>query len=93
VAESAQRALELARDRSRTIHLLLTDVVMPGSSGVELADFIKSYRNGVKVLFISGYGEASRVSERIAQPGCGYLQKPFAPEELAAKVREVLSMR
>ena|SRR5215472_11611039 len=93
VAETPERALELAQDRSRTIHLLLTDVIMPGMPGTELADLIKTYQAGIKVLFVSGYGEASHVSERISRPGFGFLQKPFTPEALAIKLREVLDQR
>ncbi len=91
VAESPQRALELAREMDSSIQLLLTDVVMPGTSGVELADLIHAQQSGVKVLFMSGYGEASRVSEKILQPGFGYLPKPFTPDQLAIKVRETLT--
>jgi CheY-like chemotaxis protein len=93
IADAPERALELAQDRSRTIHLLLTDVIMPGMPGTELADLIRTYQAGIKVLFMSGYGEASHVSERISRPGFGFLQKPFTPESLAIKLREILGQR
>jgi two-component system, cell cycle sensor histidine kinase and response regulator CckA len=89
-AESPARALELAQDRSRAIQLLLTDVVMPGMAGFELADLIKTYQAGIKVLFMSGYVDASHCAEKASEPGFGYLEKPFTPEILAIRVREIL---
>jgi signal transduction histidine kinase/CheY-like chemotaxis protein len=89
-ANSAAEALELALDRSRTIHMLLTDVLMPRTNGFDLATRIRTYQSGIKVLFMSGYTEPARMSENMSQPGCAYLQKPFTPQSLAKAVRELL---
>jgi len=89
-AESPARALELGLDRGRTIHLLLTDVVLPQINGFDLASRIRTCHGGIKVLFMSGYADPARVAERITEPGCAYLQKPFDPHMLAVAVRELL---
>jgi PAS domain S-box-containing protein len=88
-AEDAAAALVLS-ERER-IHLLLTDVVMPNMSGRELADRLETLRPAVKVLFMSGY--TGNVVEHLGvlQEGAQFIQKPFSPEELAAKVRAVLA--
>ncbi len=83
-------ALALANSHSGLIHLLLTDVVMPGMSGRELADRLTARRPEVRVLFMSGYTDDAVVRHGMLEPGLAYLQKPFCPDVLAAKVREVL---
>ena len=89
-AESAGSALKAAEACEYRIDLLLTDVVMPGMSGTELAKRLRDLRPSTKVLFMSGYTE----DERFASAGSGgksqLLAKPFTPSALAAKVREVL---
>src|SRR2546427_2799304 len=80
----------LAARYSGTIHLLLTDVVMSGLSGPELARRLLPVRPEARVLFMSGYTGEAIVHHGLAAPGIHYIQKPFAPEALAAKVREVL---
>jgi PAS domain S-box-containing protein len=72
------------------IHLMLTDVIMPGMSGRELADHLKPARPGMKVLFMSGYTEGAIVHHGILDADVAYLQKPVSADNLAAKVREVL---
>ncbi len=72
------------------IHLLLTDVVMPGMAGPELAGRMKPSRPAMEVVFMSGYSEGTRLDEQVLQSSGGYLAKPFSPEELASKVREAL---
>jgi PAS domain S-box-containing protein len=71
-----------------SIHLLLTDVVMPGMTGLELADRIKPLRPAMAVVFMSGYSERA-IADRLELAG-DYLPKPFTPEALAGKVRGVL---
>lgn len=71
------------------LRLLLTDIVMPGMSGVELARNLRVIKPGLKVLFISGYTDDIGIGA--GDPASTYLQKPFTPEVLAAKVREVLN--
>ena len=88
-ARNGQEALDAAADEHR-VHVLVTDVVMPGMNGRELARLVTATRQNVKVLFVSGYtGEA--VHQRgLLEPGVAFLQKPFTAEQLARKVREVL---
>jgi two-component system, cell cycle sensor histidine kinase and response regulator CckA len=92
-ADSPERALEIGLDRSRTIHLLLTDIVMPRINGFDLAARIRTYHNGLKVLFMSGYTDPLRVSEKVTQPGSAYLQKPFTPQALGITIRNLLDGR
>jgi two-component system, cell cycle sensor histidine kinase and response regulator CckA len=84
-------ALRQSERYAGPIHLLLTDVVMPGMTGPELADRIKPLRPSMQVIFMSGYLErATRDHPRIPDLAGFHLPKPFSPEVLAAKVREVL---
>jgi CheY-like chemotaxis protein len=88
-ARSAADAIELAQSHSgRPVHLLITDVVLPKMDGPELARQLSETRPEMKVIYISGYDTAKQ-REAIA-PGAAFLQKPFTPENLARKVREVL---
>jgi len=86
----ARSALNIATShRQKPIHLVLTDVVMPQLSGPELARQLKALRGDLKVLLMSGYaGEPMLETGR--EPGAAYLQKPFTPDALAGKIREVL---
>jgi two-component system, cell cycle sensor histidine kinase and response regulator CckA len=82
-------ALEAAARHDGPIHLLLTDVIMPGMNGRQLADALLAVRPDLKVLFTSGY-PADAIARHGVGAGIAYLQKPFSPEALARKVREVL---
>jgi nitrogen-specific signal transduction histidine kinase len=86
-------ALQVAADYKETIHLLLTDVVMPDLSGRDLAERFKTLRPAMKVVFMSGYTDDAVVRHGILQEGIAYLQKPFTPVSLAKKVRVVLGAR
>jgi two-component system, cell cycle sensor histidine kinase and response regulator CckA len=90
VAQNGTEALTLAQSCRGLIHLLLTDVVMPGMSGRELAERFTAQRPESKVLYMSGYTDDAVVRHGVLRPGIAYLQKPFTPESLAHKVREVL---
>jgi two-component system, cell cycle sensor histidine kinase and response regulator CckA len=89
-ATSADHALRLAQDPSNDIDLLLTDVVMPGMSGPDLAARVRSIRTGLKVLCMSGYNDEAMLRYGLDDPGMAYLQKPVTPDNLARKVRDVL---
>jgi DNA-binding response OmpR family regulator len=91
-AENGSAAAELAGRYLKRIDLLLTDVVMPGVNGRELALRLAAQRRDIKVLFVSGYtGEAIR-QHGLLELGAAFLQKPFTPDVLARKVRDVLDM-
>jgi PAS domain S-box-containing protein len=83
-------ALRVVERHGGTIHLLLTDVVMPGLSGRELADRLTAQRPGIRVLFMSGYPGDAVVQHGTLPSGSAFLQKPFSPDGLARKVRDVL---
>ena len=83
-------ALEAVARHEGTIHMMVTDVVMPGMSGRDLARKLEPIRPGMKVLYISGYTENAIVHHGELDPGTAFLAKPFTPAALAAKVREVL---
>ena len=91
VARHPTHAEEIASKFPHEIHLLLTDVVMPGTSGRELAARIAARRPGIRVLYMSGYTENVITSGGMLEKGLAFLQKPFSPAVLSQKVREVLS--
>jgi two-component system, cell cycle sensor histidine kinase and response regulator CckA len=89
-AGSAEEAFRLAAGYDASIDLLITDVVMPGESGPELARRLAVTRPDMKVLFVSGYTDDAVVrSDRLA-PNQHFLQKPFGPDTLSRKVRSML---
>jgi PAS domain S-box-containing protein len=89
-ASDAAAALRVVERHGGTIHLLLTDVVMPGLSGRELADRLGAQRPGIRVLYMSGYPGDAVVQHGTLPAGSAFLQKPFSPDGLARKVRDVL---
>ena len=89
-APNGDTALRLAAKHHGPIHLLLTDVVMPGLSGRQLAGQLAQLRPGLKVLYASGYADHAIVHHGILESGIAYLQKPFTPETLGRRVRQVL---
>jgi len=90
-AENADEALLLCEREREHVDLVLTDVVMPNLSGRELADRIGKRRPGIKVLFMSGYTNDSIQHHGVLQQGADFIQKPFSPDQLAIKVREMLA--
>ena len=89
-AAEGQEALRLAQRHKGKLDLLLTDVVMPGISGCELAATLRKRQPDLKVLFLSGYTEEDIVSRGILNHGSAFLHKPFSPASLVAKIRQVL---
>ena len=89
-AENAEQALRLSAGFEGGIDLLITDVIMPGLNGRELADRLSEQRPGLKVLYTSGYAADVIALQGPLEPGMAYLPKPFGAARLVAKVREVL---
>jgi two-component system cell cycle sensor histidine kinase/response regulator CckA len=92
-AESPTRALELAGAFAGEIHLLLTDVVMPGMSGRDLEQRLIGTRPGLKCLYMSGYPSDVIAHRGVLDEGVRFLQKPFSREALAEALREVIAQR
>jgi two-component system cell cycle sensor histidine kinase/response regulator CckA len=89
-AADGDQAIDTAHGHAGVIHLLVTDLVMPGMTGRELARFLKHERPGLRVLFISGYSD-ERAEPRGSEGGPeAFLQKPFTPVVLARQVRQIL---
>jgi PAS domain S-box-containing protein len=90
-AANGAEALEKSGDYSETIHLMITDVVMPGMTGGDLARCLAPLRPQMKVLFTSGYTADVIAHQGVLDPGVSYLSKPFTPNVLAQKVRGILT--
>ena len=91
-ASGGEEALGMAVQFAGPIHLLLTDVVLPGMNGREIAESLQALRSNLKVLFTSGYTADVIAQHGVLDSGISYISKPFSPDGLAAKVRELLSV-
>ncbi|HMJ24892.1 MAG TPA: response regulator, partial [Pyrinomonadaceae bacterium] len=91
-ASGGEEAVRLCHEHVEPIDLLLTDVVMPRTSGREVADQLIALRPEIRVLFMSGYTDEAIVHHGILDSNVEFIQKPFSPNTLAKKVREVLDM-
>ncbi len=89
-AADGPSALDLAARHGSGIDILVTDVVMPGMSGRELAERLAPERPSMKVLYTSGYTDDAMVRQGVLNAGVAFLQKPFVPDTLTRKVRDVL---
>jgi PAS domain S-box-containing protein len=90
-AKNAEHAINICKAESeRSVHLLVTDVVMTGMNGHELARTLTSINSAMKVLYISGYTDNMIVHQGLLDEGISFLQKPFTPTTLTKKVRQVL---
>jgi hypothetical protein len=90
MAGDIDQAEEACRRHTGSIHLLMTDVILPKANGREVARRVKTLRPGLKVLYMSGYTDSAIVQHGVLETGVAFLQKPFALSALANKVREVL---
>jgi CheY-like chemotaxis protein len=90
-SEDAETALDLAERHANPIHLLVTDVVLPGMNGSELARRLKALRPAMQVLFTSGYSRDVIAEHGVLEQSTAYIAKPYTPGELSAKVGELLS--
>ena len=90
-AEHAEAAADISAAHHGTIDLLLTDVVMPGRNGRELAELIVRHRPSIRVLFMSGYSNDAVLMRGVHATGAQFIQKPFTIDALSAKVRDVLA--
>jgi PAS domain S-box-containing protein len=92
-ARTSGEAIRVCTDHAGPIHLLITDVVMPGMSGRRVAQAAMSLKPGIKVLYVSGYTDDAVVRHGILQAETAFLQKPFTTAALAVKVRDVLDQQ
>jgi signal transduction histidine kinase/ActR/RegA family two-component response regulator len=90
-ARSAAEAIQLVERNEEPIDLVLTDVVMPGMKGRELVERLGKLRPNLKVLYMSAYTEDAAINIGILSPGTAFIEKPFSPDDLAGKVRNVLT--
>lgn len=89
-AENFAEARSTCMNYEGNIHLLLTDMVIPGGTGRTLSELIQQMRPGTRILYVSGYTASSVLPHGVLGAGVNFLQKPFAPSQLAKKVRDVL---
>ena len=90
-ARHGEDALRIVCEHPGEISLMITDVIMPGMNGGELAERMAILRPAMKVLYMSGYAETTVYRKGVLEPGAFFLQKPFGPPELGRKVRDVLA--
>jgi two-component system, cell cycle sensor histidine kinase and response regulator CckA len=91
VAPEGKAALALLPGLCAPPDLLITDVIMPGINGRDLAAQLQALQPGLKVLYLSGYTDHAIVDQGMLEPGVNFLQKPFTPEQLTAQVRLALA--
>jgi len=89
-ARRGQEAIRICEKHTAPIHLLISDVIMPDMGGRKVAESIQALRPGIRTLFVSGYTDDAMVRYGIEIAQVAFLQKPFTPDSLAQKVREVL---
>jgi DNA-binding NtrC family response regulator len=91
-AANGEEAIELAKTSRRPIHLLLTDVVMPGMNGRALAEQLLPVHPKIRILYMSGYTDSFIAGHGVLEPGTQLLHKPFTEQALLRKVRQVLDL-
>jgi signal transduction histidine kinase/CheY-like chemotaxis protein len=90
-ARGATEAMQVMESRGNQIDLVVTDVLMPGMKGRELVERLTELRPDLKVLYMSAYTEDAAINIGVLSPGTEFIEKPFGPDELATKVRQVLA--
>ncbi len=90
-AGDAREAITICETFDGVIHIMVTDLVMPGMDGVELARHVESIRPDMKVLYTSGYTDSEVTRHGLVEPGVAFLQKPYTPSELVRRIREILA--
>jgi two-component system, cell cycle sensor histidine kinase and response regulator CckA len=93
MAANGAEALDVSVESTNPIDLVVSDLVMPEMGGRELADQLSARHPGLRVLFMSGYTEDAALRRNVLQQGESFLAKPFTPDALARKVREILDGR
>jgi len=91
-AEDFTEARSACINHQGNIHLLLTDMVIPGGTGRTLSELVQQMRPGTRILYMSGYTASSVLPQGVLGARVNFLQKPFAPSQLARKVRDVLDL-
>ena len=92
-AHDGEEALRLSKGHAGKIHLMITDAIMPGMRGRELAEVMEKLRPQIRILFISGHTDDAAIHQGVLVEGIHFLQKPFTPNTLARKLRTVLDLR
>ena len=92
-ARNGEEALQISREFGGRIDLLVTDMVMPKMGGRELAHHLAPERPEMRILYMSGYTEEAIARDGVLDPGSAFLEKPFTPDALARKVRELLDQK
>jgi two-component system cell cycle sensor histidine kinase/response regulator CckA len=92
-AADADQALNLSKRHSGSIDLLLTDVVLPGMNGRELAEQFRTLRPRIKVIYTSGYTQDIIASRGVLDRDVTYVHKPYSAEDIAGRVREAIDKR
>ena len=89
-ASSGEEAIQLVERLAGGFDILLTDIVMPSMNGKELAERLMASKPSLKVLYMSGYTSNAIVHQGVLDPGVAFVHKPFTPEALLLRIREVL---
>ena len=92
-ADDPMKAIETVERHEGAIHLLLTDILMPGMNGRALAQRVRERRPDIRVLYMSGHTEDSVAQNGLVEPGALLISKPFTQASLAQKLREALGPR
>jgi two-component system cell cycle sensor histidine kinase/response regulator CckA len=92
-ARNGTEALGVVEEHGPSLDLILTDVVMPDMSGLELAGQLRARWPELQLIYMSGYAEGDKLDSRFEVAGGFFLQKPFSAEDLVLRVREVLDAR